>query len=94
MICIMLFHQTFFDGRFATIMHTCGHWGVDFFVLVSGYGITRSLERNSLSRYYKNRISRLLPTCLFMGILSLAVLCYIGEIPRKRFLLLAIFKGR
>lgn len=69
MIAIMLFHQPFFhDNLFVTAFHLFGLWGVDIFLLVSGYGVVNSLHKNSTKQYYKNRINRIAPACLFVGL--------------------------
>lgn len=78
MIAIMLFHQPFFYGNyFVDFFHLFGVWGVEIFLFVSGFGIVHSLERNSLKRYYFNRIQRILPSCLIVGIGKL-FLCSLG----------------
>lgn len=67
-VAIMLFHQPFFHGNvFVEGFHLFGHWGVDIFLLISGFGIVNSLRKNSLKQYFRNRASRLLPVCLFVG---------------------------
>ena len=38
-----------------------GYMGVDVFMLLSGYGISKSLQKHSLRIYYANRIKRILP---------------------------------
>lgn len=69
MIAIMLFHQSFINDNFiATIFHLFGHWGVDIFLLISGFGIVNSLRKNTTKQYYKNRINRIVPACLFVGL--------------------------
>lgn len=69
MIAIMLFHQSFFRGNlFVTAFHLFGHWGVDIFLLISGFGVVNSLRKNTTKQYYKNRINRIVPACLFVGL--------------------------
>lgn len=78
MIAIMLFHQSFIYGSIIfDIFHIFGHWGVDIFLLISGFGIVNSLQKNSVKQYYKNRANRLLPACLFVGICK-TILMQIG----------------
>lgn len=68
MIAIMLFHQPFFyDNYVVTFFHLFGHWGVDVFLLVSGFGVINSLQKNTIKQYFKNRINRLVPPCIFVG---------------------------
>ena len=68
MIAIMLFHQPFFyDYYVVTFFHLFGHWGVDVFLLVSGFGVINSLQKNTIKQYFKNRINRLVPPCIFVG---------------------------
>lgn len=43
-----------------------GYVGVDIFMLLSGYGIGKSLMKNSVGQFYKNRIRRILPLWLLM----------------------------
>ena len=50
-----------------------GYGGVDIFLLVSGIGIYQSLSKNSVSRYYKNRLSRIYPIWGAYLVLFLAV---------------------
>lgn len=71
MVAIMLFHQHWLKNSvFFDIFHQYGHWGVDIFLLVSGYGIANSLSKNNIQTFYKNRFKRILPTCLLVGIIS------------------------
>ena len=89
MISIMLFHQPWLNGGFYDIMHCYGHWGVDVFLVISGFGIGHSLEKNDLHTFYKNRIKRIIPVCAIMGMVSLlCVFSGILDIPRKLFLAL------
>lgn len=43
-----------------------GYAGVDIFMLLSGYGIGKSLMKNSVGQFYKNRIIRILPLWFLM----------------------------
>lgn len=70
MLAIMLFHQPWFYGHgIDTFFYHFGYWGVDFFLFVSGFGIYNSLEKNSLSVYFRNRFFRLAPYSLAFGII-------------------------
>ena len=78
MIAIMLFHQPFFyDNYVVTFFHLFGHWGVDVFLLVSGFGVVNSLCKNTTKQYYKNRVNRIVPTCIFVGLCK-CILMQIG----------------
>lgn len=70
MICVMLFHQPFLSSTFWRFFHQCGHWGVDVFLVVSGFGIAYSLSQNSRKTYFIHRINRLLPTCVLFGVIN------------------------
>ena len=69
MISIMLFHQSFiYNNPIVHVYHLMGYWGVEVFLFLSGMGIVYSLKKNSVATYYKNRMKRLLPPCLFVGV--------------------------
>lgn len=89
MISIILFHQKWLSGGFYDAMHSCGLWGVDVFLVISGFGIAHSLGKNDLRTFYRNRFWRIIPTCVIMGILSIgSILVGITDMPRKLFLYL------
>lgn len=69
MMCVMLFHQCFLSGRVWELFHQCGHWGVDVFLVVSGFGIASSLSKNSRETYFIHRINRLVPSCILFGLI-------------------------
>lgn len=75
MLLVMLLHQTWFMDFPFTIFHGMGHYGVDLFMFVSGFGIWFSLERNSVIQYYCNRLWRLLPKCIIAGVLMTGLRC-------------------
>jgi peptidoglycan/LPS O-acetylase OafA/YrhL len=69
-LSILLFHQHWFEGGYLwKFFHYWGHFGVDVFFFVSGFGIYYSIQKNTILRYYENRIIRLLPVCLLCGII-------------------------
>lgn len=80
MLAIMLFHQWFFKSNpFPfNVFHNFGHWGVDIFLFLSGMGLTRSLQRNSISTYYKRRFFRIVPSCLVFGITKYIIFILLG----------------
>ena len=79
MICILLFHEKFMPGPFFESIRHWGHLGVDVFLFLSGYGIAHSLNRNSLGKYYYNRIVRMFPSCLMWGTMALLVSLFIDR---------------
>lgn len=87
MIVVMLFHQQFIVGNILlNFFRLCGRWGVDIFLFVSGFGIVNSLHNNSIGKYYKNRINRLLVPCLLVGVCK-CILVQVGFISYTGFLL-------
>ena len=54
MIVIMLFHNSFgVLGYFALPFSVYGHWGVDVFIFLSGFGIYHALKKNGLKENYR-----------------------------------------
>ena len=91
MISIMLFHQPFFfRNPFVDFFHLFGYWGVEVFLFVSGFGIVYSLKKNSIPIYYKNRLKRLLPSCLLVGLgkFVFVKMGFVSHIPVNTLLLL------
>lgn len=67
---VVLFHSSI-DLNFFPFseIKSIGYGGVDIFLLVSGIGIYKSLEKNSISRFIKNRAKKIVPiwwTYLFL----------------------------
>lgn len=56
-----------------------GYAGVDIFMLLSGYGIGKSLLKNSVKQFYKNRIHRILPLWVLMILFDNAIKYLIRE---------------
>ena len=54
---------------FEHFLLSCGFIGVDFFFLMSGIGLVHSINKNSLKKYYINRLSRLLFPVLLIAII-------------------------
>lgn len=52
-----------------------GYFGVDIFLFLSGLGLCFSYEKNSLLRFYKNRLLRIFPLYAF-SVLIAYILCY------------------
>lgn len=52
MICIMLYHQPWFvDNPIASWFHLLGYIGVEIFLVLSGFSIAYSLQKNNLKIY-------------------------------------------
>lgn len=90
MIAIMLFHEYFIPQYTVThFFRLYGHWGVEMFLLISGFGIAHSLSKNNTRRYYGNRAKRLIPSCLIAGLCKYFLgLAGFIEIKTQSFLLL------
>ncbi len=67
MFCIILFHQYFTSVFPFNIFHNFGYWGVDVFLFLSGMGLVNSLRKNTINKFYANRLRRLLPSCIICG---------------------------
>lgn len=81
MLSIMLFHQRFINPaeyRFMMPFSNFGHLAVDVFFFLSGFGIVSSLKKNSLKTFYTRRALRLMPPCLFAGIIKSAWTLFIN----------------
>jgi len=90
MIAIMLYHEYFIPQYPIThFFRLYGYWGVELFLLVSGFGIVHSLQKNSLKQYYINRAKRLIPSCLIVGLCKY-LLGHVGflELKTHSFILL------
>ncbi len=70
MLSIMLFHQNITSVVPFNFFHIFGYWGVDAFLFLSGMGLVRSIESNSLPVFYKHRFFRIVPCCIFCGLLK------------------------
>lgn len=77
MISVVMFHQPWFTWGVFDFFHHVGFYGVEVFLFVSGWGIYHSLSRNSLRQYFKNRMVRIMPACIMIGIVQ-SVLCACG----------------
>lgn len=68
MIAIILFHCNFaVIPGITAIVNKFGLWGVDIFLFLSGFGCSYALNKNQCGEFWKRRVFRLLPTCLFVG---------------------------
>lgn len=86
MISIMLFHQYFISITPFNVFHHFGYWGVDVFLFLSGMGLVKSINNNSLKVYYIRRFNRLIPSCLLCGtmkyIISLLLVSYFAILKK------------
>lgn len=78
MLSVMLFHQYFTSVFPFNVFHNFGNWGVDVFLFLSGMGLVRSLERNSLPIYYKRRFKRIIPSCIICGTTKYVIILLLG----------------
>lgn len=79
MLSIMLLHQCFTSVVPFNIFHNFGNWGVDVFLFLSGMGMVRSLEKNTLKEFYKRRFVRIVPSCFLCGSLKYIIFYLIGS---------------
>lgn len=91
MICIMLYHQNWVSGDpLSDWMHILGYLGVEVFLLISGFGIASSLSKNTTSKYFYNRLIRLMPACVIYGIIKIAC-SLIPSMPQLSNIILELF---
>ena len=67
-IFVVLFHSPYREIPVLGFFHKFGWWGVDIFLFVGGFGCVYSLRKNIVRRFYRNRLVRLLPACLLVGV--------------------------
>ncbi|MBR2126079.1 MAG: acyltransferase [Akkermansia sp.] len=77
-ILVMLYHIGTSDScRFpfplSDLFLWYGHWGVDIFLFLSGFGICYSLNKTKQQNtsFFLRRLRRIMPTCLLVGWLSI-----------------------
>lgn len=73
MLSIMLYHQPWCKEGVFRFFELTGDLGVELFLFVSGWGIYHSLCKNDLRTYFKNRILRLMPTCVLIGVTQVLI---------------------
>ncbi len=74
-IWIMMLHYTFNQIHPLGFIAQYGYAGVDIFMMVSGFGLYFSLEKDHhVWRYYKKRLLRIFPTYYLIGILGSSLL--------------------
>lgn len=79
MVSVMLFHQYFTSVVPFNAFHNFGNWGVDVFLFLSGMGLVRSLETNSLPVYYTRRFIRIIPSCILCGSSKYLIFLLLGS---------------
>lgn len=67
-LSIMLFHQGWLHSYFFKFFGFVGHFGVDIFFFVSGFGIVYSLKKSDIFSFYKRRIKRIFPPLVLFGV--------------------------
>lgn len=77
-------------GRIERFVKVTGFCGVDIFLLLSGLGLTYSIKKTSLGKFYYNRFKRLIFPFLCVGIIRLFMqkwdmLTFIGNITGYNF---------
>ena len=66
---IMMLHFTFIQVKPLGFVAQYGFAGVEIFMMVSGFGLFFSLEKDaSLKHFYKKRLLRIFPTYYILGI--------------------------
>lgn len=75
MLAILLFHQKFIRGNpILDFFNNYGHWGVQIFIFVSGFGIWYALNKSGTVRsFYIRRVWRIMPASILGGILALVL---------------------
>lgn len=72
MLLIMLFHNAFGTlGKLERLFSIYGHWGVDIFIFLSGFGLYHALARTketSIKSFYLRRLTRLMPAAVLAGV--------------------------
>lgn len=74
MIAIILFHQDLLGVPRS--LFRFGFYGVDIFLLISGFGCTFAVQKYTHKKFWARRFKRLLPTCIWLGALIVAIDLY------------------
>ena len=61
------------DIRIVKNLFGYGQFGVDIFFFLSTYGLSYSINRNSLKTFYSNRLRRIIPVYLFFLIICVGL---------------------
>lgn len=78
-LSIMLSHQRFVHFFPFNVFEAYGHWGVDIFLFLSGMGMVCSFENHSIGEFYRRRFLRLVPICIFCGVIKYLAYLFVGE---------------
>ena len=82
---IILGHTIFYGSNYVyygPILHQIiryGCIGVDMFLFLSGFGLVYSIKKHPVAVFYKNRISRLLPSLIMLALFICAWSIVIGS---------------
>lgn len=84
MIAVMLFHQHWLNSILLLPFRMYGFWGVDIFLFVSGFGCVYSYGKHSICDFFRRRFVRLVPVCLYLGVLFFVICQFVPSeiIPR------------
>lgn len=78
MISIVLFHIQF-QVSWMWPFNLLGYLGVDVFQFVSGFGCVYAIKKYSdVKSFYSRRLLRIIPTCLFVGLLVFLIDMVVG----------------
>ncbi len=80
MVSVMLFHEGWINWTPFVAFRICGHLGVDIFLFLSGFGLVYSLRKHTVTDFYKRRICRILPLCVFCGTIKYLLCQYGGDL--------------
>ena len=78
MVSIMWFHQGWMHDVVSKGFGFVGHFGVDIFFFVSGFGVVYALRKYNVKSFYLRRIQRLFPSLIIFGICKYLIVKYIG----------------
>lgn len=77
-LSVMLFHQGWLHSYFFKFFGFVGHFGVDIFFFVSGFGIVYSLKKNDVLTFYRRRIIRIFPPLILFGTVKFILTKYVA----------------
>ena len=84
-VWIMMLHFTFIQIKPLGFVAQYGFAGVDIFMMVSGFGLFFSLDKDdNIRRYYKRRLLRIFPTYYILGVFA-SIILFHDTIPNYLF---------
>jgi len=93
-LMIVFLHMTLEFGTVVTYFKSLCEAGVDIFLLVSGFGLYYSLNKNNDTlEFYKRRLSRLAPAYIPFIILRFLLLFITSDVAENKFSLIQTFSG-